>query len=97
MSDINDEKTEVDMVAADPESAKVEYIEYLGDPTYGTEFTVGHEVSRKHLREHHDVSTPKDLTWTKGKNGRFLVKVEDMSPEAAELLENDPAFKRVTL
>ncbi len=92
----------------DEEPAKTEYLEFLGtDPRgFGTEFyaegVVGHTVTRKHLKDVHDVTTQdKDLAWTKaaaGKHkGRMLVPVADVSPEALDILENDPMFKRVSL
>lgn len=93
MSDTKDDKA-----AAPAEEAKTEYVEFVGtDPNYGTEFHEKHAVSRAHLKKYHDLTTPKDLEWTKGSNGRFLVPVADMTPEVAELLANDPMFKRVTL
>jgi hypothetical protein len=89
-----------------PAEDKVEYIEFLGtNKEFGVEFykegVVGHSVTRKELREAWDVDTPKDLKWTKmaggPHKGRMLVKVEDMSPAAAEGFANDPMFRRVTL
>lgn len=84
------------------EDSSTEYIEFLGtDPKHGTEFTAEHTVTRKQLWDAWDVTTPKDLRWTKlegGPNkGRMLVPVADMSSEAAEGLANDPMFRRVTL
>lgn len=100
MSDLHEFEEKSVSVPHDEVSAdKTEYIEFLGtDPsTHGTKFSVGHGVSKAHFKKYHDVVTPKDLEWTKGSNGRFLVPVSDMSPEAAEVLVNDPMFKRVTL
>jgi hypothetical protein len=75
-----------------------EYIEFVGtDPAYGTEFHEKHSVSRAHFKKYHDVTTPKDLEWTKRADGKMVVPVADMSPEAAEILANDPMFKKVTL
>lgn len=79
------------------EGAKIEYLEYVGEKPYGTEFIHQHTVTRKQLKDYRDVTTDKDLSWTKGKNGRMLVPISDMSPEAAEALEADPVFRRVTL
>lgn len=81
----------------EPEPDKTEYLEFVGTQPYGTEFTIGHSVSKAHLKKYHDVVTPKDLEWTKGSNGRFLVPISDISPEAVEVLVNDPQFKRVKL
>lgn len=104
MSDLHEENVEdfdiKDSAAAREESSepdKVEYIEFLGtDPgLHGTTLHTSHSVSKAHFKQYHDVVTDKDLTWTKGSNGRFLVPVGDMSPEAAEVLAKDPMFKRV--
>jgi hypothetical protein len=81
---------------------KPEYIEFLGtDPRYGTEFygvNGSHTIGRTHMKDQHDIDLgTKELVWKAGKDGRFLVPVADMSPEAAEHLANDPMFKRVTL
>jgi hypothetical protein len=101
VSDVREEEVrELGEVVPDDEPAgTTDYIEFLGtDPaTYGTKFHTSHAVSKMHFKKYHDVTTPKDLTWEKGANGRFLVPVSDMSPEAAEVLDNDPMFKRVTL
>jgi hypothetical protein len=104
--DRNDALTEADPeVAADEEAFEepetTEYIEFVGTPPYGVEFTSEHTVTRKQLRDAWSVSIPKDLVWRKtegGPNqGRMLVPVSDMTPEAAAGFENDPLFKRVEL
>lgn len=101
MSDIKDvELPADDKVEANPEreDTKTEYIEFFGlDPRYGTEFHSEHSITRAHFKKYHDLTTPKDLVWTKGSNGRFLVPTADMTPEVAEVLAKDPAFKRVTV
>lgn len=98
---INTEETREDFearMAAEQEPASQEYIEFVGQAPYGTEFTSQHSVGRKHMKEYHDVDLgAKEVVWTKGANGRFLVPVGDMSPEAAAVLENDPIFRRVTV
>lgn len=84
--------------AEQAEPARDEYIEFVGQPPYGTEFIGSHTVDRQHMKEYHDVALgPKEVVWTKGKNGRYLVSVADMTPEAAAVLEADPLFRRVTL
>jgi hypothetical protein len=86
---------------AEAEPEKTEYIEFVGQEPYGTEFISEHTVTRRQLRDAWDVAIPKDLKWTKtqgGPNaGRMLVPVSDMTPEAAEGFEKDPMFKRVSL
>lgn len=83
--------------AEQAEAAPEEYIEFVGQEPYGTEFTGQHSVDRKHMKEYHNVDLgAKEIVWTKGGNGRFLVPVGDMSPEAAAVLEADPLFRRVT-
>jgi hypothetical protein len=86
------------------EPAKTEYLEFVGDAQYGTQFyskevgAVGHSVTAAHLKQYHDIDLGKKVVeWKRGANGRFLVPVSDMTPEAAELLANDPMFKRVEL
>lgn len=104
MSDVQDNTLpEADPeVAADEqettEPAKEEYIEFVGLPPFGTEFTHQHSVDRKHMKDYHDIDLgAKEVVWTKGSNGRFLVPVSEMTPEAAKYFESDPMFKRVTL
>jgi hypothetical protein len=84
---------------AEDKAADTEYIEFLGtDPAvHGTALHTEHSVSKAHMKKYHDLTIPKDLSWTRGSNGRFLVPVSDMTPEAAEVLANDPMFKRVTV
>ena len=91
-----DEEAALEEPQAEPQGT--EYIEFVGQQPYGTEFTTSHTVSRKDLKDAYDIDLgTKEVVWTKGRNGRFLVKASDMSPEAVEVLENDPMFKRVTL
>lgn len=102
MSDVNELPEADPEVAADEqasaEEVKTEYIEFVGMPPYGTEFTSQHSVDRKHMKDYHDLDLgAKEVVWTKGKNGRFLVPVSDMTPEAAGYFESDPMFKRVSL
>lgn len=79
----------------------IEYIEFVGEKPHGTEFSGGHTITRKQLKDAWDVDTPNDLSWTKAEGGpnrgRFLVPVSDMSPAAAEGLAKEPTFRRVTL
>jgi hypothetical protein len=81
---------------------KVEYLEFLGtDSQFGTEFygeTGTHSVTAKHLKEAADVDLGmKEAVWRKGRNGRFLVKTSDLTPEAVEHLATDPMFRVVSL
>jgi hypothetical protein len=92
-----DEIAEQD-VEAQAEPAKTEYIEFVGDVKYGTEFTGRHRVSDKHMKKFHHVDLgKKEVSWTKRADGRMLVPTSDITPEAAEVLANDPMFKRVEL
>lgn len=84
------------------EPAKTEYIEFVGQEPYGTEFYKGehgtHTVFAKDFKKYHDLELgKKEVVWRKGANGRMLVPVSDITPEAAEYLASDPMFKRVTL
>lgn len=98
MSDREEMAAESLPEAEAPEGTETEYIEFVGQPPYGTEFTASHSVTRQHMKDYHDVALgPKEVVWQKGKNGRYLVKASEMTPEAAEVLEADPMFKRVTL
>jgi hypothetical protein len=110
VTDITSEPAEEREMQADAEAVpelaeeqaptETEYIEFVGDKPYGTEFYGQggtHTITRKQFENYHDIKTVKDLVWKRGANGRFLVPVADMSPEAAELLANDPMFRRVTL
>lgn len=103
MSDVDksiDELAEEDMVEAEaePVNQKTEYVEFVGIQPYGTEFSGGHSISAKHMKEYHDVELgAKELSWTKGKNGRFLVPMADMTPEAAEVLLADPMFRKASV
>jgi hypothetical protein len=101
IEELSPEEQEVardEKAAVEEEPEATEYIEFVGtDPQYGTTFHTSHSVSKAHFKKFHDLTVPKDLVWTRGANGRFLVPVSDMTPEAAEVLVNDPMFKRVTV
>lgn len=107
MSDVQDvelPEENVDLPEADAEIAadeEVEYLEFVGTKPFGTEFygaTGTHTVTRAQMKDRHDVDLgPKEVVWRKGKNGRFLVPVADMTPEAVEVLAADPMFKRVSI
>lgn len=79
-----------------------DFIEYKGDPTYGTEFLSSHTISRKDAKEGSwGIDIPADLVWTRREGGpykgRMLLPVSDMTEETLASLENEPGFKRVTL
>lgn len=80
---------------------KTKYLEFVGQEPYGTEFygTTGtHTVYDAEMKKYYDVSLGrKEAVWKRGANGRFLVPEGDLSPEAVEVLANDPLFKRVEL
>ena len=98
-----DEQVDLDLEQGlEPEQeSKTQYVEFVGSEPFGTEFTSEHTVTRKQLRDAWDVSTPKDLRWTKAQSGprkgRMLVPASDMSPEALEGFTNDPMFRVVEL
>jgi hypothetical protein len=90
------QETSATEVATDT-SGKTEYVEFVGWQPYGTQFTGVHTIGRKHMADVHDIKTTKDLTWTKGANGRFLLKTADVDPAVLDYLKTDPAFKVVTI
>jgi hypothetical protein len=86
---------------AESEPEKVEYLEFVGSEPYGTEFygqTGTHSITDKHMKEYHDVPLgKKEVVWSRGKNGRFLVPTADLNPDAVTVLADDPMFKVVTV
>jgi hypothetical protein len=94
----NTEETREAFEAREVESDKTEYIEFVGDAPHGTEFHASHSITSKHMKDYHDVDLgKKEVVWARGTNGRFLVPVADITPEAAEILVADPMFRRVKL
>jgi hypothetical protein len=80
----------------------VDYLEYKGDPTYGTEFLVSHTITPAQAKAAEWETIPeKEMVWTRresGKNkGRMLLKVSDLTPGVVEELTTDSAFRVVTL
>jgi hypothetical protein len=104
---VTDEAQNIDEAPADEaqgdEQGETEYLEFLGTnpETHGTEFYRDggtHTISRAHMKAIHGVDLGvKEAVWKRGSNGRFLVPVADLGPEAGEILAADPMFKRVTL
>lgn len=98
---MTDEPQFEEVVEPEPEvkaPKKVVYVEFLGMPPYGTEFTSSHGIDAEHMREYHDVDLGiEEVKWTRGKNGRFLVPADQMTSEAVEVLDNDPMFQVVEL
>lgn len=91
---------QLDEAPAEPQ--KIEYIEFVGEKPYGTEFYRGeygtHTVFAADFKKYHDLELgKKEVVWRKGANGRMLVPVSDITPEAAEYLASDPMFRRVEL
>ncbi len=79
-----------------------EYLEYRGDPQYGTEFLVSHTITPAQAKAAEWETIPeKDIVWTRresGKNrGRMLLKVADLTPGVVEELVTDPAYRVVKL
>jgi hypothetical protein len=93
----NEHQNDKTEVKAEPKSETpepIEYIEFVGDPQYGTEFHSEHTVSAAHMRQYHDVDLgTKVVAWNK--QNHFRVPASDITPEAASILEADPMFKRV--
>jgi hypothetical protein len=86
----------------DEKAASADFIEYKGDPTYGTEFLTSHTISRKDAKEGAwGIEIPADLVWTRREGGpyrgRMLLPVEGMTEDTLASLENEPGFKRVSL
>lgn len=79
-----------------------EYLEYKGDPVYGTEFLHSHTITPAQAKAAEWETIPeKDMVWTRresGKNrGRMLLKVQDLTPGVVEELVTDPAYRVVKL
>jgi hypothetical protein len=90
------------MTENENQDSAVEYLEYKGDPQYGTEFLHSHTITPAQAKAAEWETVPdKDLVWTRresGKNkGRMLLKVEDLPPGIVEELVTDPAFRVVKL
>lgn len=82
--------------AAEPQTD--EYVEFIGWPPYGTEFTSLHTISADHMREVHNIELgTEEAVWRKGSNGRFLVPTSSLSREAVAYLKTDAAFQVVNL
>lgn len=82
--------------------AGTEYLEYKGDPVYGTEFLHSHTITVAQAKAAGWESIPeKDMVWTRresGKNkGRMLLPVADLTPGVVDELVTDPGFKVVNL
>lgn len=101
MSDADDgNKTRAEVQPGD--EGGVEYLEYKGDPLYGTEFLHSHTITPAQAKAAEWETIPeKDMVWTRresGKNkGRMLLKVADLTPGVVEELTTDPGFRVVTL
>lgn len=91
--------------AASDANAEREYIEWLGEEPYGTDFIHSHTLPRGDgLWKRAGLKVNKDVTWERDPFGpavgqpgnRFLVPVEDLPNGVAEVLEKVPGYKRVT-
>jgi len=87
---------------ADDKVAEVEYLEYLGDPKYGTEFLTSHAIRPVDAKEAGwSTKLDKDVVWTRREGGRhkgrMLLPTADLPAGVTEELANDPAFKVVSL
>lgn len=79
-----------------------EYLEYRGDPQYGTEFLHSHTITPAQAKAAEWETIPeKDMVWTRresGKNkGRMLLKVSDLTPGVVDELVTDHAYRVVKL
>jgi hypothetical protein len=83
-----------------------EYLEYLGEEPYGTDFLGSHTITKGDaLWKRYGVKPTKDVVWERdplgpghGKPGnRMLLAVEDIQPDVVPVLEKLPNVKRVTL
>lgn len=83
------------------EPADNEYIEWVPSNAVEAELVSARSITRTEAKTGWGVSIPKDLEWTRIKQGksrnRFLLPVSEISPDALKALETEPGFKRVTL
>jgi len=91
---------EGDAKAVEPDG--VEYLEYKGDPQYGTEFLTSHTITPAQAKEAGWVTElPADLVWTRREGGRYknrmLLPVKDLPAGVTEELEQDASYRVVTL
>lgn len=105
MSDVQEQEVPADEQVPE-EQQQEEFIEFVGWPPYGTEFYKAwngneggtHTLNQKDFKAQHDTDLgKKEVVWRKDQNGRMLVPVSDLTPEAAKVLVNDAAFKKVTV
>ena len=95
--------------ASDKQAATTDYIEYLGDPNdpgkHGVAFLTSHSIPKSDgLWTRNKVEDAKTVTWERDplgpgvgqKGARMLVRVEDMTPSMAAVLEKTPGYKRVS-
>ena len=89
------ESTSKDNAAEEKPSGDM--IEFVGTPPFGTEFHSTHTISNQHMKHYHNVELgQKEAVWQKGPDGRFLVPISDLNPDAVKIILGDPQFKRVT-
>ena len=86
----------------DSKATEVKYLEYKGDPQYGTEFLATHTIRPIDAKEAQWVTKlDKDLVFKRRESGRYkgrmLVPVSELPEGVLEELESDPAFQVVTL
>jgi hypothetical protein len=84
-------------VPDDKQETSEEFVEFVGWPPYGTQFSGGHSIDRKHMKDVHDIDLgAKEVSWTKGANGRFLVPTSQFNDATLAYLKTDPAFRVVS-
>jgi hypothetical protein len=96
---MTDEKQSVETPA---EAEGTKYLEYKGDPVYGTEFLASHTITPAQAKAAEwSVIPEKDMVWTPRASGRYkgrmLLKLADLTPGIEEELTTDPQFRVVTL
>jgi hypothetical protein len=84
------------------EDGSKRYLEYRGDPTYGTEFLVSHTITPAQAKEAGWETLPtEDMVWTRRESGRYkgrmLLDLADLPAGIEEELTTDPQFRVVTL
>lgn len=108
MTQPTDERTETEREAdrnaeeSRPVKEEVEYLEYLGDPMYGTEFLTSHTISAADAKKAEWVTEVKEpIVWTRRESGRYkgrmLLPLADLPEGIDEELKGDPAFRVATL
>jgi len=90
---------------AEAKTAKTDYIEYLGEAPYGTDFLGSHTIPKGDgLWKRNSVTVTKDVVWERDpmgpevgqKGNRMLLPVADLPAEVVDVLAKTPGYKRVS-